>query len=140
MEFRTRKLIRFSHCDPAGIGFYPRYVELVNEVVEDWCHEGLGVSFRELHGELAVGLPTVRLEMDFMIPSRLGDVLDFSLKILRIGNASMSIEICAMADEALRYRAELVVVLASLKTLSPLPIDDAWRARFEPFLVKAEDV
>ena len=42
MEFHTRKLIRFSHCDPAGIGFYPRYVELVNEVVEDWCNDGLG--------------------------------------------------------------------------------------------------
>jgi 4-hydroxybenzoyl-CoA thioesterase len=23
-------MLRFSHCDPAGIGFYPRYVELIN--------------------------------------------------------------------------------------------------------------
>ncbi|MBP8267026.1 MAG: acyl-CoA thioesterase, partial [Zoogloea sp.] len=79
MEFHTRKLIRFSHCDPAGIGFYPRYVELVNEVVEDWCNDGLGVSFHQMHEHLRLGLPVVRLEMEFMIPSRYGDVLDFSL-------------------------------------------------------------
>ena len=34
--------IEWGHCDPAGIVFYPRYVELCNEMVEDWFADGLG--------------------------------------------------------------------------------------------------
>ena len=40
--------IRFTHCDPAGIVFYPRYFELINGVVEDCCAQGLGMSFHEM--------------------------------------------------------------------------------------------
>ncbi len=131
MEFRTRKLIRFAHCDPAGIGFYPRYVGLVNEVVEDWFSEGIGVGFHDFHEVHRLGLPTVRLEMEFMLPSRYGDVLDFTLQILRIGASSMTIEVCATADDQLRFRGELIVALMSLDTMKAVPIDDSWRSRFE---------
>lgn len=130
--------IPVAHCDPAGIGFYPRYVELVNEVVEDWCRDGLSVGFHQLHEQLRFGLPVARLEMEFMIPSRYGDVLDFSLRILRIGASSMSIEVCATAEARLRFRGELVVAMMSLDSLRPVVIDAGWRARFERYLVTAE--
>ena len=28
--------IRFRHCDPAGIVFYPRFIEMAHSVVEDF--------------------------------------------------------------------------------------------------------
>ncbi|CPO21707.1 4-hydroxybenzoyl CoA thioesterase [Bordetella pertussis] len=28
--------VRFRHCDPAGIVFYPRYFEMINDFVEEW--------------------------------------------------------------------------------------------------------
>jgi 4-hydroxybenzoyl-CoA thioesterase len=63
--------VRFAHCDTAGIVFYPRYFEMFSGVVEDWCADGLGVSFRELHLEQGLGLPTVHIETDFAAPSQL---------------------------------------------------------------------
>ena len=36
-----RERVRFGHCDPAGIVFYPRYFEMLNALVEDWISEGL---------------------------------------------------------------------------------------------------
>ena len=30
MIFERKKLIRFHHCDPAGIVFYPQYLVLCN--------------------------------------------------------------------------------------------------------------
>jgi len=110
----------------------------VNEVVEDWCNDGLGVSFHQMHEHLRLGLPVVRLEMEFMIPSRYGDVLDFSLRILRIGASSMTIEVSATAAERLRFRGELVVAMMSLDSLRPVVIDAEWRPRFERYLVTAE--
>ena len=34
-------LVQFAHCDPAGIVFYARYFEIINEVVEDWFEDAL---------------------------------------------------------------------------------------------------
>ncbi len=135
MVFRKDKLLRFAHCDPAGIGFYPRYVELINEVVEDWCAQGIGVSFHELHATHGLGIPAVRLEIDYLAPSLYGDVLNFSLGIERIGRSSMTLDVRARAGESERLRARLTVVLAALKDLRAVPIEGEWRARFTPYLM-----
>ena len=49
MAFVSDKQIRFHHCDPAGIVFYPQYFVLMNELVEDWFDRRLCVPFAELH-------------------------------------------------------------------------------------------
>ena len=33
MAFIAQRKVRFQHCDPAGIVFYPRYFEMLNSVV-----------------------------------------------------------------------------------------------------------
>lgn len=45
--YRSTILIRFAHCDPAGIVFFPRYLEMFNNLIEDWCRDELGVSDRK---------------------------------------------------------------------------------------------
>ena len=35
--YRSEILVRFGDCDPAGIVYYPRYMEMFNSLVEDWC-------------------------------------------------------------------------------------------------------
>ena len=39
--------IRFSHCDPAGIVYFPHYFDMFNGLVEDWYTEQLGVNYAE---------------------------------------------------------------------------------------------
>jgi 4-hydroxybenzoyl-CoA thioesterase len=46
--FVREKRVRFHHCDPAGIVFYPQYFVLFHELMEDWFREGLGLA--HLHG------------------------------------------------------------------------------------------
>ncbi len=38
--------IRFSHCDPAGIVFFPQYLVMTNALVEDWFNEGTADRLR----------------------------------------------------------------------------------------------
>lgn len=139
MVFERNKRIRFAHCDPAGIVFYPRYVELFNEVVEDWFEEGLGVGFHALHEERRLGVPTVRLEVEYLVPSRYGDVLTFRLQVTKIGNASAELEIGAWSGEQLRVRGQLKFVLASMEDLRPVAIsEDFWRPKFAAYLKEAQ--
>lgn len=134
MAYERSKLIRFAHCDPAGIVFYPRYTELCNEVVEDWFAEGLGVPFPELHEQRRLGVPAVRLEIDFVAPSRYGDVLLFRLEVAEVGRTSLSLVITGTCGGAARLSVRLKVVLLSLATGRPVSLDDAWRARIAPFV------
>lgn len=134
MGFERTKLVRFAHCDPAGIVFYPRYVELVNEVVEDWFATALGVDFRELHEARGLGIPAVRLELEFPSPSRYGELLAFRLEVADLGRTSVTLAITGSCGEEVRLRARLTVVLVSLGTRRPVPLDESWRARLAPFV------
>ncbi len=135
MIYERSKRIRFAHCDPAGIVFYPRYVELFNEVVEDWFADGLGVDFHTLHEDMRLGIPMVKLDVEYLAPSRYGDVLAFRLQVKEIGNASLQLEIGAWAGEQLRVRGRLKIVLASMEALRPVPItDEFWRPKFAAYL------
>ena len=73
--------ISFKHCDPAGIVFYPRYVEMLNDVVEHWFQHALGCSFAQLHLERALAIPVADLHCGFIAPSRLGDALEAELQV-----------------------------------------------------------
>ncbi len=133
MVFERAKRIRFSHCDPAGIIFYPRYAELLNEVVEDWFADGIGIDFRTLIAEHRLGVPVVRLECDFLAPARFGDTLTFRLAVSAIGGSSVQLAIEALRGETPCLRAALKIVLTSLDSFRAVPIDELWRGRFAAF-------
>lgn len=132
--FESDKLIRFHHCDPAGIIFYPQYFILFNELVEDWFTQGLNVSVVEQVINQRVGIPMGRVECDFLLPSRIGDILRFVLRVVRIGQSSMTLNIECRAGDELRVKAQLTVVFASLKTMRSVPIPADLRQRIEQFL------
>jgi 4-hydroxybenzoyl-CoA thioesterase len=129
MPFVTETLVRFGDCDPAGIVFYPRYFEMINNVVEDWCANGLHMSLRELIMERGLGLPTVHIETDFVAPSKLGDVLRAELLVEKLGGASINLAIRLSAqDGGERVRTRLVLVLMDGKKMCAIPIPDSLRA------------
>ena len=67
VTFRREHRIRFSECDPAGIVFYPQYFVLMNDLLETWVDDGLGIGFADLVMQRRIGLPTVRLEVDLSL-------------------------------------------------------------------------
>jgi len=93
--FQIHIPVRFQHTDPAGLVFYPRYFEMINQLVEDWFRDGLGTDFRTLHMVHGSGVPTVHTKMDFPRPARLGDELIFTLRVHRLGRSAIDLDIHA---------------------------------------------
>ena len=131
--FTTERKVRFADCDAAGIVFYPRYFEMLNGVVEDWFAGPLGVSFRELHMERGVSVPTAAVEARFIAPSRLEDDLTFSLTVTRLGGASCRLRHVIDCAGQRRFEATQTIVYVG-RSLKPEPWPDALRARIAPFL------
>lgn len=122
--FERERLIRFAHCDPAGIVFFPQYLVMFNDLVEDWFTEGLGIEYASLLGPRRTGLPTVSLNCEFSAPSRMGETVTLGLSVERIGGASLTLQLgCRHGDEA-RVRARQVLVSTSLETHRAIPLPD----------------
>lgn len=134
-SFIVEKQIRFHHCDPAGIVFFPNYFVLFNEVIEDWFADGLETRFVDLITLERVGTPLVKLCCEFLAPSRIGDVVRMALSVRAIGRTSATLLIECRSGDELRVRAELVVVNASIDTLRPVAFSDTVRSRMLHFMV-----
>lgn len=117
MSYHRSIAIEFCHCDPAGIVFYPRYAEMVNSVVENFFIDEVGYSFGQIMAA-GEGIPTVRLEIDFRKPSRLGDRLDWTLTVEHLGRTSARFRVTA--DDRLEARCT-VVWMASAFTPAAWP-------------------
>ncbi|MGQ0711650.1 MAG: acyl-CoA thioesterase [Rhodoferax sp.] len=135
-QFSCDKLIRFHHCDPAGIVFYPQYFVLFNELVEDWFNQGLDVNFARYHTETGLGVPMGKVECRFVAPSKVGDTLRLSLTVKRLGGASLTLHVRGESQGQTRVEATLTLVQASLSTRRSVPFSADMRERlaryFEP--------
>jgi 4-hydroxybenzoyl-CoA thioesterase len=130
--------IRFAHCDPAGIVFFPQYLVMVNNLVEDWVSEGLGVPYAELIGKRRTGLPTVSLNCEFSAVSRMGDDVMLGLSVEHIGTKSITLQHgCRRGDER-RMHARQVLVFTSLDTHRAIDIPGDLRAALDRFHMKAK--
>ena len=132
--FETLKQIRFHHCDPAGIVFYPQYFVLMNELVEDWFNRGLNVDFARFHTVERRGIPMAHIECDFVAPSMIGETLAFVLWVEKIGDTSLRLAVEARAGDEARVRATLVVVHASLETRRAVPFPAELREKLARFV------
>lgn len=126
--FERQELVRFGHCDPAGIVFYPRYFEMLNALIEDWFTQGLGVDYAQLLGPRRVGLPTVQLNAEFLRISRMGDVLHQRIAIEKLGRSSLTLRVAFEGADGLRARFAPVLVCTSLQTHKAQPFPDDLRA------------
>ncbi len=135
MLYRRAFPIEFNHCDPAGIVFYPRYFEMTNHVCENFFREAVGVSYAEMMKQGA-GVPTVRIETDFRAPSRLGDVLDVTLEVVRLGASSVTFEIIGNGADGVRL--VVLITLVWVKevegTIAPRAWPEAMKAKLAGFL------
>jgi 4-hydroxybenzoyl-CoA thioesterase len=120
MKFTRDLIIRFEHCDAAGIIFYPRFFGLVNESVEDWF-AGLGHSFKSLHLDQRKGVPTVRFECEFVGPVRIGDMLHQQLGVDSIGNSSLNLKHIASIGDRTVARFDQTIVFTDLATMRAEP-------------------
>lgn len=129
--FEHRVPVIFAHCDPAGIVFYPRLVEMINNVVEAWF-DRLGCSFARLHGELALGVPTVSLQVEFVKACRLGEVLDVGLHLEELRHNRVCLRVQAVCKGELRWQAAVTLVCVQLQPLKstawPLELETALQA------------
>ncbi|MEY1556147.1 acyl-CoA thioesterase [Yoonia sp. R2331] len=129
MVFTFPQKVLFRHCDPAGIVFYPRYFEMINDCVEAFFAK-LGFPFEDIHKQS--GVPTAQIETRFSAPSRHGDELLLTLAVARVGRSSLGLEIDAHAGRECRFScSSTLVYINETGRAAPWPAD--LKTAFTPY-------
>ena len=134
--FTRSVTVRFSHCDPAGIVYFPHYFDIFNGLIEDWYTEELGYNYADMIIGSRFGFPFVHLDCDFKIPSRIGDVIDLTLLVERVGRSSLNIAIVCHKDGLERLREHMVTAMMSLETKQAVPLPQDLRDKIEAYRVQ----
>lgn len=125
----TQKVL-FRHCDPAGIVFYPRYFEMMNDLLEAFF-DHIGFPFEQMHQTSAV--PTAQISCAFAATSRHGDVLTLDLTVTRIGRTSANLAFAATCAGQTRFDAKSTIVQIDSMG-KPFPWADQMRVAMAPYV------
>lgn len=129
--FVTTRVLRFGDCDPSGIAYFPAYFHHLVGVVEEFFGS-IGVPWPALIAKQRIGTPTVKLDASFGAPGFHGDTLEWTLRVQRLGNSSLTLEHSVRRGDVDLWSASQVIVATSLDTNRSVPWPAPIRAALTP--------
>jgi len=138
-SFTISRDIRFSDSDPAGIVFYAEFFRMFNDLFEDWLVKRLGIDFAHQFQDEQRMFPLVHVEVDFKESRRMGQTLDLSLVLTKLGRSSICYDIVGHDGDLEILRGSFVTCVASKKSMSTIEIPAEFRARMEEYMSACSD-
>ncbi len=122
-----RRKIRYSDSDAQAIVFNGNYLSYYDDTLTD-VFDALGLDMATMHGK-GVDVLTVHAQVDFKAPARLGETLEFSADLERIGTTSITFVIeSRVADTGLiTTTGKVVFVTVGHESHQPVPVPESLR-------------
>ena len=133
MGFRQQVKVRFSDTDPAGVMYFPRFLDTFHGVFEDWFDDDLKMPYRWMLEDTRVGFPTVSVNVDYRAPFRFGETMEVELVVSAISEKSFACTYNArlVGSDRVMVRATMVVATVDLDAFKGVPIPPKLRQALE---------
>ncbi|MGE0446202.1 MAG: acyl-CoA thioesterase [Vicinamibacterales bacterium] len=82
--------VEFGECDPFGIVYFPRYLEMLDAATAA-LFDAAGVPLTQLLDD-GIGIPLVTVNVEFHRPATFGDQLVVVSRVARWGDSSFDLE------------------------------------------------
>ena len=130
MAFRYYLRVRYQECDAQKVVFNARYGEYMDLAVGEFIR-AIGFGKEMVSGELDYQL--VRQVTEWKAPARYDDVVEATVKALRLGTTSftLGVEFRIAGKPDVIATMETVYVLVDTATLTKKPLPDALRRALE---------
>ncbi len=124
MGFKQQVKVRFSDTDPAGVMYFPRFLDSFHGVFEDWFDEDLKMPYRWMLEDTRVGFPTVNVDVDYRGPFRFGETMEVELCVTEVGDKSFACTYKArrLGNDRVLVRAVMKVATVDLDAFKAIPI------------------
>jgi acyl-CoA thioester hydrolase len=118
--FRHRLRVRYGECDPQGVVFNANYLAFFDVIVTEFWREAIG-------------------EYNAMIEAGADMVVDFELRVARLGNTALGTVITARVGDRPVVEGEMRHVFIDPATKLKRPMPDDIRTALEPYVVAGAD-
>ena len=136
--FTVSRDIRFSDSDPAGIVFYAEFFRMFNDLFEDWLVKRLGIDFAHQFETEQRMFPLVHVEVDFKESRRMGQTMELSLVLTKLGRSSICYDIVGHDGDLEILRGSFVTCVASKKSMSTIEIPAEFRTAMETYMAECK--
>jgi 4-hydroxybenzoyl-CoA thioesterase len=133
MAYQTSRRLNFGDCDPSGIAYFPSYLHILVGVCEEFFAT-IGMPWPALIAQRQIGVPTVTLDLTFNSPGFHGDMMDFAVKVMRVGQSSLDLDHEVCSNNRLLWTAKQRLVATSHETHKAISWPADVRAAFQPHL------
>lgn len=137
-RFTTEITVRFNHVDPAGIVYYPRYYEMINQASEIWFEEALDYPYPKMFAE-GWAVPLAHLESSFRNPSYLNDRLNFAIGVTKIGRSRIDLSIITSCKGETRVLTRQSIVWVNHEKNKSARIPKGIREKMEGYLLTDDE-
>ena len=138
-KFHTSLRVRWMECDPQGIVFNGSYMGYL-EVGQAEYFRNLGFSIYRVAQRGYFDSAVVKTVIEFKAPARVDDLLDIFVKVSRIGNTSIAldVEIYPQDSDSLLTTLQTVYVGFRADSLETQAVPDSIRALVDRFEATGE--
>lgn len=128
--FRYYLRVRYIECDAQKVVFNSRYSEYVDVSINEFLR-ATGMLPEFLGGHLDFQL--VKQTIEWKAPARFDEVLELSIAATRLGTTSFTVrtDFRIAGEDRVIVTIETIYVLVDARTLTKLPLPDAFRAALE---------
>ena len=131
--YRTRRRMEFADTDMAGIVHFSRFFVLMESVEHEFLRaQGLSVHMERDGGHLS--WPRLRTSCEYLQPARFEEVLEVSLKVLKVGARSLTYAFSFARGEVEVARGQLKVACCTCnpgERMRAVPIPDFFAEKIE---------
>jgi acyl-CoA thioester hydrolase len=113
--------VYYEDTDAQGVVYYANYLRYFERARTEWLR-ALGVSQEAMLRESGLQFVVRRASMDFIAPARLDDVLQISVRIVKLARAHVQLAQEAACHGRLLCRGDVSVVCLSRDGFRPAPM------------------
>ena len=136
VEFVMRRRIHFSETDRAGVLYFAHYYRFMEEA-EHAFWRSLGVAVVMDVAGLETSWPRVATSCEYFSPVRFDDELELALKVVNIGNKSVTYEVEFRCDGRRIALGRMTTVYCAIVSgeFQPSSIPDSLRSKLKERLI-----
>lgn len=113
--------VGWGDCDPAEIVYTARLPWFALDAIDAWWEDHLGHGWYQLELDRRIGMPFVRLEMDFVKPVSPRHRLKCYVWPVRIGETSIEFRVDGEQNQHMCFKTRTVSVFIKAKKFSKNP-------------------
>ncbi|KAF1014488.1 MAG: Acyl-CoA thioesterase YbgC [Stenotrophomonas maltophilia] len=125
--------IYWEDTDAGGVVYHARYVAFMERARTEWMRS-LGFGQERMRSAFGLIFAVRAMQLDFLKPARLDDVLQVGVTLVQLKRASMVLDQQIRCEGQLLLTAKVRIAALEAATFRPRGMDDAVLAALQPHL------